>query len=283
MLNFITWTTNPIAFTLGSLHVYWYGILVATGFMLSYLVFNNIYKTEGLRTEDADYAAFGLSIATIIGLRLGHCFFYEASFYLAHPIEILKVWKGGLASHGGTLGIIIFTLIYTYRRKINLLWLLDRLAVCVLIAASLVRIGNLMNSEIYGCETTLPWGFIFAREGETLPHHPTQIYESLFYLINFVILYIYYKNTKGHIAAGRTTGFLLTSVFTFRFCIEFIKNNQVDFEEDMLLNMGQLLSIPFILCGIALLIYSFLHPTYPTGKSQKEIKNKSLNNNTKNN
>jgi prolipoprotein diacylglyceryl transferase len=172
------------------------------------------------------------------------------------------VWHGGLASHGGTIGI--FIAIYFYSKKVtkrSMLWTFDRLIIPSAIVATLIRVGNLMNSEIYGFATTMPWGFIFERNGETVAKHPTQIYEALCYFVTFVLLYnFYYKSDTLKNRPGFLFGVFLTCIFGSRFFIEFIKENQVTFEETMALNMGQLLSIPFIIGGIVLFVNALNKP-----------------------
>jgi len=196
-------------------------------------------------------------LGTVIGARLGHVLFYQPDYYFANPIEILYVWEGGLASHGGSIGIITALLLFCYKFKVPFIWLADRVAIPVAFSSCCIRLGNLMNSEIYGVETSMPWGFIFKQDGQTLPMHPTQIYEALCYLgIFFLMLWLYWKKIDK-IKSGTITGWFLILVFTSRFFIEFIKNVQVEFETGMSLYMGQWLSIPFILLGIGALLYNF--------------------------
>jgi phosphatidylglycerol:prolipoprotein diacylglycerol transferase len=263
MNAYIIWDVSPILLKLGSLEIRWYGLLLAGGFFLSYLTLGKIFKKEGLSQEFLDKFAFSTVIWTVVGLRLGHVLFYEPEYYFARPLEILMVWQGGLASHGAVIGIISFVLYFTYKNKIPVLWLFDRLAAVIPIAAGLVRIGNLMNSEIYGTPTDLPWAFVFVRD-DMLPRHPSQIYEALVYLSLFVFFFWYYKKLEGKIPAGRFTGIILAVIFTARFFIEFVKDVQVDFEANMMLNMGQWLSIPFMIIGAALWIYSYKKKEIPS-------------------
>ncbi len=263
MSAYIIWDVNPVLLALGSLEIRWYGLLLAGGFFLSYLTLGKIFKKEGLSQEFLDKFAFSTVIWTVVGLRLGHVLFYEPEYYFARPLEILMVWQGGLASHGAVIGIISFVLYFTYKNKIPVLWLFDRLAAVIPIAAGLVRIGNLMNSEIYGTPTDLPWAFVFVRD-DMLPRHPSQIYEALVYLSLFVFFLWYYKKLEGKIPAGRFTGIILAVIFTARFFIEFVKDVQVDFEANMMLNMGQWLSIPFMIIGAALWIYSYKKKEIPS-------------------
>jgi phosphatidylglycerol---prolipoprotein diacylglyceryl transferase len=262
-MNFliIPWDVNPEIFSATVfghvIAVRWYGLLFASGFVFGYYIIRKMFRNEGLPDELLDKLTVYTAIGTILGARLGHCFFYEPHFYLAHPIEIIKIWKGGLASHGAAIGILLALWLFVRKEKKTFLWVIDRVVIVVALAGCLIRLGNLFNSEIYGVETTLPWGFVFLQNGERVPKHPTQIYEALAYLITFfVLLRIYWKN-KGNFTPGLTFGLFLIMVFTFRFFVEFVKEEQVSFEKGMSLNMGQLLSIPFVVAGIALLIWTY--------------------------
>jgi len=255
LLAFIHWNVSPEIFSLGPIHVRWYGLLFAVGFLFGYNHGEKMFKHENIDLKWLESLFIYLIVATIIGARLGHVFFYGWDYYSQHPIEILYVWQGGLASHGGVLGIIVAMIIWSMKvSKRNLLWVLDRVVVPSVFVGALIRFGNLMNSEIYGMPTTLPWGFIFERNHETIAKHPTQIYESLSYLFTFgVLLYMYWK-TKAKDYQGLLVGVFFIFVFGTRFLIEFIKEVQEPFEKGMSLDMGQWLSIPFILTGIILII-----------------------------
>lgn len=255
ILAFIHWNVSPEIFTLGPLQVRWYGLLFALGFLFGYNHGEKMFKHENIDPKWLESLFIYLIVATIVGARLGHVFFYGWDYYSQHPIEILYVWQGGLASHGGVLGIIIAMILWSRNvSKRSILWVLDRVVVPSIFVAALIRFGNLMNSEIYGVETTLPWGFIFERNHETVAKHPTQIYESLSYLLTFgVMLYMYWK-TKAKDYQGMLLGVFFIMVFTARFFVEFIKEDQEAFEAGMSLNMGQWLSIPFIITGIVLIV-----------------------------
>ncbi|HPE86608.1 MAG: prolipoprotein diacylglyceryl transferase [Bacteroidales bacterium] len=257
ILDYITWAVDPRIFPNTGIHVRWYGLFYAIGLYLAYMVIGWMLKKEGKSEKLTDALAIWVIVAAIVGARLGHCFFYEPSYYLAHPWEILMIWKGGLASHGAAvtipIALFLFARKYKTQYNINLMWLFDRLAVGIPLPAFFIRMGNLMNSEIYGVKTTLPWGFIFERNGETLPKHPTQIYEAMAYLAIFVVLFILYKRKGKEIKPGLLAGLFFFLVFTARFFIEYIKNPQVDFEIGMPLYMGQLLSLPLIIIGIWLI------------------------------
>ncbi|MDR0418743.1 MAG: prolipoprotein diacylglyceryl transferase [Prevotellaceae bacterium] len=264
MINFllaITWAIDPEIFSLGPIHVRYYGVLFALAFIIDYLIFVRFFKKENLPMQLLDSLTVWAIISAIIGLRLGHCLFYEPEYYLKNPIEIFKIWEGGLASHGAAIGLPLGLYLFCRKRKMRYLWLLDRIVIVVALAGFFIRLGNLMNSEIYGMETTMPWGFIFKLRGEVVQKHPTQIYEALAYLcIFFILYYVYHKKENLLNRSGFLFGFFLVLVFGFRFFVEFIKERQVAFEESMVLDMGQMLSIPFILLGIGLIIYSFRNP-----------------------
>lgn len=258
-LNYITWDVQPEIFSTGSFSIRWYGFLFALSFVLGYVIMKKIFKKEGLSVKLLDELSTYMIIATIVGARLGHCFFYERSFYLSNPIEILYIWEGGLASHGAAVGILIALLIFSIKNKKPYFWILDRIVIVVALAGFFIRMGNLMNSEIYGIPTSVPWAFVFVNASNFHeaddPRHPTQIYEALSYLLIFFFLLWSYFKKEGKPKPGFLFSMFLILVFTARFFIEFYKEPQVGFEYDMILNMGQLLSIPFVLAGILILIF----------------------------
>jgi len=261
LLNYIHWNVSPEIFNLGPLSIRWYGLLFATGFLIGYYIGEKMFRSEGVPQKWIDSLFFYIIIATIIGARLGHVFFYGWDYYSQNPGEILKIWHGGLASHGGAIGIIIAMLIYSKKvTKRNILWTIDRIVVPTALVAAFIRTGNLMNSEIYGVQTSLPWGFIFERNNETVPKHPTQIYEALTYLISFGVLIYLYLKTRSRYKQGLLTGVFFIFIFATRFFIEFIKEDQEAFEAGMALNMGQWLSIPFVLLGIFLIVRAVKMP-----------------------
>jgi prolipoprotein diacylglyceryl transferase len=255
-LQVIPWDVNPEIFRIGSFAVRWYGLLFASSFLFGYIIMKKIFDNENLNISVLDRLTVYMAVGTIVGARLGHCFFYEPGYYLSHPLEIIKVWHGGLASHGAAIGILIALWLFVRKEKKEYTWVIDRIAIVVALSGFFIRMGNLMNSEIYGVETTMPWGFVFLRNGETAPKHPTQIYEGLSYLLIFIILYRIYWRKKGEHIQGLLISLLLILVFTARFFIEFVKEPQVEFENAMKLDMGQWLSIPFIIAGIAWLYLS---------------------------
>lgn len=261
LISFIQWNVNPEIFQLGPFSVRWYGFLFASGFLLGYYIAEKMLKSENVSQKWIDSLFFYIIIATIVGARLGHVFFYGWDYYSQHPAEIFMVWHGGLASHGGTLGILIALIIHSKLiTKRSVLWTLDRVVVPTALVAAFIRLGNLMNSEIYGVQTSLPWGFIFERNGETVAKHPTQIYEALAYILTFVVLMYMYWKTRAKYREGLIFGLFFTAIFGARFLIEFIKEDQEAFEAGMVLNMGQWLSVPFVLGGLFLAIRALKLP-----------------------
>ena len=267
-LQIIPWNVDPEIIRIGNFAVRWYGLLFASGFVIGYYILRKVFKNEGLGDATLDRLTVYVAVGTIIGARLGHCLFYEPDYYLANPVEILKVWHGGLASHGAAIGILLALWLFVRKEKKPFIWAIDRVVIVVALAGALIRLGNLMNSEIYGVETTLPWGFVFLRNGENAPKHPTQIYEALAYLLTFVILLRVYWKNMGKQKPGLLFGLFLVMVFGFRFLVEYVKEDQVAFEAGMKLNMGQLLSIPFIIAGIALLVWAFRKVPEPVAKKK---------------
>ncbi len=262
-LNFIHWDPSPEIFTIPGIDwpVRWYGLMWALAFIASHFFMNRIYKTEGRSEKDLDVLTLYIILGTVLGARLGHCLFYGPLFdevdsqgimqegYLSHPLNILKVYEGGLASHGGAIGIITGMVLYCRKTKESYLWLFDRLMVVVPLAAFFIRFGNLMNSEIIGTPTNVPWAFIFSSV-DNLPRHPAQLYEGIFCLFLFFLFYKLWKNKRNDFGPGFMFGLLCVLLFTERFFDEFVKENQEAFEQGLVLNMGQMLSIPFILIGI---------------------------------
>ncbi len=261
LLGFIHWNVNPEIFHLGPISVRWYGLLFATGFLLGYYIAERMLKSENVDPKWIESLFFYMIIATIIGARLGHVLFYGWDYYSQNPGEIIKVWHGGLASHGGAMGILVALYIHSkVVTKRSMLWSLDRVVVPTALVAAFIRTGNLMNSEIYGIQTKVPWGVIFERNGEIVPKHPTQVYEALAYLLAFgVMMYLYWR-TNAKNKPGLLLGSFFIMIFGFRFFVEFIKQNQEAFEAGMTLNMGQWLSIPFVLGGIFLVVRAIKNP-----------------------
>jgi prolipoprotein diacylglyceryl transferase len=274
----VNWHVDPEIISIGAFSLRWYSLLFISGFILGWFIFRGFFRREGVPETLLDPLLYTLLIGTIVGARLGHCLFYQPDYYLGSWQgfwEIFMPWKGGLASHGGTIALFIamwwFARHYGKKHDFDLIWILDHLCIAVCFAAAFIRLGNLMNSEIYGNVTTLPWGFVFECRGETEPKHPTQLYEALSYAILGVALILMYKNRVRWMYKGSYIGVFFIVLFGMRFLIEFIKEDQVAFESGMTLNMGQWLSIPFILIGVGLLVYSYtkklpmeaVHPQKP--------------------
>ena len=256
----ITWDVSPAIFTVFGLEIRWYALTWILAIVIGYRIFSKIMKREQLTENALDYFAFSIAISLILGSRLGHLLFYDFQNFIQNPGVFFLFRQGGFASHGAALGILFGLWLFARKAKLPYMWGLDRIAIAVPIGGAAIRIGNLMNSEIYGGITDLPWGFIFVRDGQTLPMHPTQIYEALAYLVLFAVMwYLYFKKDAARKQPGLMIGVMLVWLFTARFLIEFVKWNQVAFEESMALNMGQLLSIPFVLAGIALIVWSVIN------------------------
>ncbi len=248
------WNADPeILHIAGPFGIRWYSLMFLAGFLIGHQVFIRMAQQEGKNVEKIkDPILYYLIIGTILGARLGHCFFYNPEFYLSHPLKIFTVWEGGLASHGGYIGVIVACYIFTHRYKgFSFLWLLDRIAIVGICAGGFIRIGNFFNSEILGKVTDVPWAIVFQKV-DALPRHPTQLYESFSYLSLASFLYFLYRKADRKPLAGRILGICLAATCFFRFFIEFYKENQESFEEGMFLNMGQLLSIPYIAFGLIL-------------------------------
>ena len=262
MLASIHWDVDPIWFSIGSWDVRWYGLMWGLGFILAYEYAARIFKKEKYPEEWVDTLFIYSIVSVIVGARLGHCLFYEWDYYTSHPVEILKIWHGGLASHGGTFGVIFALMLYSKKvTQKSVWWLFDRLIPSVALLCFCIRFGNLMNSEIFGFPTTMPWGFEFVRSREwhrlgELPCHPTQIYEMLYCLAAGVTAWVMYHKLHLQKYVGLITGIALLIFFGTRFALEFMKNPQVAEEVGMTFNIGQLLSVPLILCGIYLIVTS---------------------------
>lgn len=264
----VVWDFDPVLFSIGSFDIRYYGLMWAIALLLGGYMFNSFCKKEGLDQKIADSIFIYGTLATIIGARVGHCLFYEPSYYLAKPWAIItEIRDGGMASHGAAIGLLIGLWLFSRKNKMPYIWSLDRIMIPVGIGGAIVRLGNLFNSEIIGNVTDVPWGFKFVRLYPNLPieavpvQHPTQLYEALCYIVTFVILaYMYYAKDMGRRRPGVLFGVGLEGIFLTRFIIEFIKIEQVDFEKGMMLDMGQILSIPFIVLGIYMLYRGFAKP-----------------------
>ena len=273
---FVNWHVDPVLIHIGSFGIRWYSLLFVSGFILGWYLFKWFFRREGVPEKLMDPLLYTMLIATIVGARLGHCIFYQPDYYFGSWQgfwEIFMPWKGGLASHGGAIAILLamwwYSSHYGKKNDFDFVWIIDRLVIATAFAGCLIRLGNLFNSEIYGDATTLPWGFIFELRGETVPKHPTQLYEALSYLLLGIGLILLYKYAYKKTYRGTYIGIFFIVCFGARFLIEFIKEPQVDFEKTMVLDMGQWLSIPFILMGIGFLIYAFVRKIPATTRQTK--------------
>lgn len=256
VLTYITWDIDPDIFTIPIINhpVRWYGLLFALAFLISQQIMYFIYKKDGRPVSEVDTLTIYTVVATIVGARLGHVLFYDPVHYFQNPHKIIMIWEGGLASHGGVIGILIAIYLFARKTKVNYLWVLDRVSIVASLTFCMIRLGNLMNSEMIGTPTNLPWAFIFTHMDD-VPRHPAQLYEAIHYIIWFIVLFLVWYRLKDRMKNGLLFSWSLIVLFTFRFVDEFFKLDQVEFEGGMILNMGQLLSIPFILTGIGLLIF----------------------------
>jgi len=260
----IHWNVDPVLIHLGSFGIRWYSLLFVSGFVIGWYLFKSFFRREGISEKLLDPLLYTLLIATIVGSRLGHCIFYDPAYYFGTWRgfgEVFMPWKGGLASHGGAIGLLLgmwwFTAHYGKKNHFDYIWLLDHLVIAVAFTGALIRLGNFFNSEIYGPATNLPWGVVFELRGETEPRHPTQLYESLTYLVLGCVLLWLYRHKLDKLHRGFFLGTFLVVCFGMRFIIEYVKEAKIFFNLGFTtINIGQLLSIPFILFGIAMLIYA---------------------------
>jgi len=281
-LNYIMWDIEPELFNLFGISIRYYGLFFVSGFILAVYMLGRIYKKEELSAEDLQKLAVYVMVGMLAGARLGHCLFYEPAYFLAHPLEMLLPIKilpeggiefigyRGLASHGGIIGLFVALIIYSRKTKHTFIDTFDRIGIVAGLSGGFIRLANLMNSEIIGIPTERPWGFVF-RQIDNISRHPAQLYEAIAYFFVFAILYILYRKHGEKLKNGFFIGFALVLAFTIRFFIEFVKENQVAFEDGMNYNMGQLLSIPYVIAGIGLMVYGLKK----TKKDLKRITNQS--------
>lgn len=262
LLNYITWNVNPVVIEILGREIRWYGILFALGFVVGHYLMTKIFQIEKIDIKHLDSLTYYMIFSTVIGARLGHCFFYEPEYYLSNPAEIIAIWKGGLASHGAAIGILLALWLYSRSRPEQpFLWVVDRIVITVAFAGVCIRLGNLMNHEIIGKPTDLPWAFIFTLVDDK-PRHPSQLYEAFAYAFIFIFLYrLYFKKYTTQTPHGLLFGWFLILIFGVRILVEFLKEDQVANEQDLViipgLNMGQNLSIPFVLLGIYLIYNAY--------------------------
>ena len=248
------WNLDPIIFSIGSFELRWYSLMFLTGLMGGYLMVKKIYSAEGKTVEWVEPLFTYIFVGTVVGMRLVHCLFYQPEYYLSNPLEILAIWKGGYASHGGFTGVIVALILYVRKYKqINFLWLADRVSIAAMFCAGCIRVGNFFNSEIYGKAADVPWAVTF-KIVDNIPRHPSQFYEAMGYFGISLLLYAIYRKSDRNPFAGRLFGMVLVLGYAWRFFVEFFKENQVAFESGMALNMGQWLSVPFVAIGVFFII-----------------------------
>jgi phosphatidylglycerol:prolipoprotein diacylglycerol transferase len=315
LLAYLVWNPDPILAHLGPLLLRWYGVLFALGFVASTPVFNHIFRSENVSPRWVEVLTLYMVVGTVVGARLGHIFFYEPDILLKDPLEVVKIWHGGLASHGATICIPLACWLFARNNKFDTLWVLDRMVIVVGIGGACIRLGNFMNSEIGGYPTTVPWAVVFPHDtahllpatnplpigavkvarpirlptGEVstqvlpadapigpdslmaVPRHPTQLYEALYCVLLALLIYCLWNRTKARTPRGLLLGLFMVLLFTQRFLGEFLKEAQVDFEKDHLLNQGQLLSLPAILVGLWVLWRAGKDPKNPYGYAPRDL------------
>jgi len=255
-MEHLIWNVNPNILELGSIQLRWYGLLFVGSFFLGLMILNWIYKREKKDPAVLDNLLIYIMVGAVVGSRLVHCFFYEPDYYLSHPLEILAVWKGGLASHGGLAGVLIALYLFAKRYNESYTWLLSRITIPGALTAAFVRFGNLFNSEILGTPSDLPWAIIFQRV-DMIPRHPVQLYEAFAYLALFALLIAIYRKVTPAFATKILPGTFLVILFTARFFIEYAKTRQAAYATDLPFSTGQMLSVPFIIVGIIWMIWAF--------------------------
>ncbi len=251
----MTWDIDPAIFRLGSYEFRYYSVLFGLGFLFGYTFFSNVLKKEGKSIELVENGIIYMIAGTLIGARLGHVLFYNPHWLWENPLQVLKVWQGGLASHGAAIGIFTSLYLFCRKEKLNYLWLLDRVAVPTALGGTFIRIGNFFNSEIIGKATDWPTAVTFKRIDD-VARHPAQLYESAGYFVIFLILFSIYRKYETKTPRGLLVGLFLALVFCWRFTVEFVKERHSDFEMTLTLSMGQMLSIIPVLAGLALVAYS---------------------------
>jgi phosphatidylglycerol:prolipoprotein diacylglycerol transferase len=266
ILNYIHWNPDPVIINIFGISIRYYGLLFVSGLILCIYILKWIYKREKIPSENLEKLFIYGTIGILAGARLGHCLFYEPSYYLSHPLEIILpitfpseggikfIGYQGLASHGGALGLLIALYFYSRKTKHSMIDTIDLIAVVAALGSGFIRLANFMNSEIIGTPTTKPWGIIFERV-DNIPRHPAQLYEAISYFLIFALMIFLYKTQREKLKNGSFFGLVLVLIFTARFIIEFVKENQVGFEDGMTFNMGQLLSLPYIFVGVGFIIF----------------------------
>jgi prolipoprotein diacylglyceryl transferase len=267
MDNYFVWNIDPNIFQWGALQLRWYGLLFVSSFFIGMALVKWMFGRENVPTDDLDNLLLWAIGGTVIGARLMHCLAYEPDYYLSHPVEIFKVWKGGLASHGGMLGMMAVLYGYARTRHLSYGWLLSRLTIPGMIVAAFVRFGNFFNSEILGLPTDVSWAVVFARV-DMLPRHPVQLYEAFSYLVIFAILLLIYLRTKPDFSARILPGVFALLLFGTRFVLEYFKTRQADYTTSLPFTTGQMLSLPLIAVGIIWIAWTIMGKKQETGNKQ---------------
>lgn len=250
----VHWDVNPILIQAGPLTVRWYGVFFAAAFLVGYWIMRGIYRREGTDPASLDRLLLYMLVGALLGARIGHVLFYDPHYYATHPLEIAKIWEGGLASHGAAVGILLALYLVTrHAGGPPYLWLLDRVAIPTALGGAFIRLGNLFNSEIVGTPTSAWWGVVFDRV-DAVPRHPVQLYEAVAYALIFLLLLWVYRCRGRTLRNGGVLGLFLFCVFSARFLLEFVKTPQAEYEAGFVLTVGQLLSIPFIVVGFGLIL-----------------------------
>lgn len=253
-MEYFVWDIDPIAISVGFAKIRWYGLMFASAFISSFLLMTWMYKREGKNTVEIDDLLTYAAVGTIVGARLGHCLFYDPAYYFSNPVKILAIWEGGLASHGAILGILLALYFFQKRVEQSYIWFVDRVAIVSALGASFIRLGNFFNSEIVGEPTTVAWAVVF-QQVDMLPRHPVQLYESLSYLVVFIILVTMYTKRDLQKRAGVLFSTFLVLVFSARFFIEFVKTKQAAYSSEFWMSTGQMLSVPFVVAGLFYILF----------------------------
>lgn len=273
-LSFIVWDVDPDIFIIPGIDwpLKWYGVMWLLGFVVGQQLMFHFFKKDGKPADDVETLTLYMFIATILGARFGHFLFYEPSAFIKNPLQIILPPYAGLASHGAAIGILTGLYLFCRNKNYNYFWMLDRLVIVVALIGGCIRVGNLLNSEIVGEPTDLPWGFIFVKNGEDFARHPAQLYEGIFCFILTIVLFYIWKNRRTIMYNGFIFGIFLITLFGQRFVVEFFKEPQEAFEETMIINMGQILSIPFVLLGIFVLILAYKYKSRTSTFRPEEVK-----------
>lgn len=251
----IHWAFDPILFSAGPLTIRWYGLLFVGAFLIGQWMLGRIFAAEGVPRENAERLMIHALLGAVVGARLVHCLFYEPGYYLSHPLAILRIWEGGLASHGGALGMLLalWFAARTAQPRLPFLWLIDRVSMPAALGAVFVRVANFLNSEIVGIPTSGRWGVVF-ESIDALPRHPAQLYEAIAYALIFAVLLAIYRRSGKRTPEGLLFGVLMALVFSARIVVEFFKTPQAAYEAGQLFTVGQYLSLPFVMLGVVMMV-----------------------------